>query len=323
MRIEHGFFIPDSDNCRNLAGLVKHMAQKVFEDFECIFCEHTKHIAFKAYGDAQNHMKDMGHCMINLDFFGEFKQHYDFTADNMRFIEKYFEKVVENIEEGVVEYRPKKDLLNIHYKINEDGEVEDWLDMDEQEDDEDSTDKVDPADSELKASDSSFKEIGSNLSNSYKYTKAKIGDQILDLKSDYHFKNFMIENAQKTAIGELILPNKKLIGNKDFALYYNQNYPSSFLFNSERLLGILQDKGVIKTSDALVTYSHQQLRKLYLATVHSQKYNNGVEVIALNKMTEKFHKEKNLLKVKRDMKSDSRHNTVFSKHYRERNVAFN
>lgn len=319
MRSAHSFFIPDEDSCRDVTGLVRQIAQKVLVDNQCLYCEHDSHKAYKAFGDVQNHMKDMGHCMINLEHLGEFRSHYDFTADNLHFIEKYFEKVTENVDEGYVEYKPKSELMNIHYKINERGEIEDWMDVGEDTDKASESFKIqESTESDLKASELSFKEMNSDITGSFRFAKAKIGDQILDLQSEYHFRDFMISNAQKTQIGELVLPNKKLIGNKEYAVYYNQTYPSNFLFNTEQLVRILEDKGVISTSDALVTYNYQELRKMYLTTIHNEKHADSEQIIAMNKLTEKFHKDRNTLKDRRAINTDIRHKTIFMKHLRKR-----
>ena len=324
MRIEHGFFIPDKLNCNNIEGLITRIAKKVLLNTQCLYCEHDKHKNFKSAGDAQNHMKDMGHCMINIDYIGEFNDFYDYTKDNMQFIEKYFDKIDENVEEGVAEYKPKKELMDIQYKLKDNGEFEDWLDVDENEETEnDSFKNADINDSNNKTSELSFKEINSNTSDLYSFTKVKIGDQILNLKDNYHFKNFMIDNAQKTSIGELILPNKKLIGTKDYALYYKQNYPSQFLFDNDQLLRILEDKGVVSKSEALVKYNYQDLKKLYLTTIQNEKHAENEKLKAEKKINEKFNKNKNFLKTKRHMNSDSRHNAILTKHYREQNLAFN
>lgn len=56
----HGMVIPEKEYLVDLDGLIKYLASKVYEDFECLTCGKAKSNAFAA----QTHMRDVGHCTI-------------------------------------------------------------------------------------------------------------------------------------------------------------------------------------------------------------------------------------------------------------------
>lgn len=318
MKAEHSFFIPDIGNCIDVVGFLKKLATKIAKDMDCIFCEHKKNKTFKSFRDLQKHMKDMGHCMINPDFISDYKQFYDYTDDNMAFLEKYFVCVGENKEAEVAIYEPKDNLKNIDLKIEGEEDDDDWEDLDEE-------------DAEWESEEPNLDKVNASSENrkeeapTYWFKKVKIGEMILDLSSEFHFRNFMINNSKKTEIGEIVLPNQKTIGNRKYAAYYKQNIPSHWLYSSKQLLEILSDKGAIPKGDedAVALYSHQDLRKLYVKTVYNERNMNVVVRTREDIKNENNLKRKMMINTQRNDKRDKRHNKILTKYFMDQNLAFN
>ena len=60
---EYGFHIPFVAYLTNLEGLMEYLGTKVGVGHTCVWC----HKGFASLKDVQQHMRDMGHCMISLD----------------------------------------------------------------------------------------------------------------------------------------------------------------------------------------------------------------------------------------------------------------
>lgn len=121
MEIKHGFFVTDKNFCKNLNGLYTHLANKIYKEKLCIFCENHKCGGFKSGLAVQNHMVDRGHCFMNLDYFAEFDNFYDFTEDNER-IAKEMEVKYGNLHYGAeVDY----EISDKEKSEDEEGEWED------------------------------------------------------------------------------------------------------------------------------------------------------------------------------------------------------
>lgn len=79
MEKTHNLFIPERVYLVDLAGLVAHLSERVFELHECLYCGQMRHSTV----GVQTHMRDKGHCMIAFESeeemveVGEF---YDFTS---------------------------------------------------------------------------------------------------------------------------------------------------------------------------------------------------------------------------------------------------
>ncbi|KAI0710896.1 C2H2 type zinc-finger-domain-containing protein [Earliella scabrosa] len=63
MASHHGLFVPEPDRLIDAATFVTYLAAIVFRFHECLYCGVRKSSA----AAAQTHMRDKGHCMINLD----------------------------------------------------------------------------------------------------------------------------------------------------------------------------------------------------------------------------------------------------------------
>jgi len=75
----HSLFIPERVYLVDLAGLINHLTERVFEFHECLYCGQLRHSTV----GVQTHMRDKGHCMIAFESEEEMievGQFYDFTS---------------------------------------------------------------------------------------------------------------------------------------------------------------------------------------------------------------------------------------------------
>ena len=63
MRTAHGMFIPDPEMVAHLQTFVEYLATEVRAWHECLYCGATKPSTLSI----QSHMRDKGHCVLNLD----------------------------------------------------------------------------------------------------------------------------------------------------------------------------------------------------------------------------------------------------------------
>ncbi|KAH8727243.1 C2H2 type zinc-finger-domain-containing protein [Phaeosphaeriaceae sp. PMI808] len=63
MRVSHGMSIPDSDMVLDMRSFVGYLATEVRVWHECLYCGATK----PSTPSIQSHMRDKGHCELNLD----------------------------------------------------------------------------------------------------------------------------------------------------------------------------------------------------------------------------------------------------------------
>ncbi|RYN86010.1 hypothetical protein AA0120_g8499 [Alternaria tenuissima] len=74
MSTHHGLFIPSLSALYSLDSLLSYLALTVFEYHECLYCGQEK----ATVEAVQTHMRDKGHCMIDMSELGDF---WDFEAD--------------------------------------------------------------------------------------------------------------------------------------------------------------------------------------------------------------------------------------------------
>ena len=63
MRTAHGMFIPDPEMVVDMQSFVGYLATEVRAWHECLYCGATKSSTLSI----QSHMRDCGHCLLNLD----------------------------------------------------------------------------------------------------------------------------------------------------------------------------------------------------------------------------------------------------------------
>jgi pre-60S factor REI1 len=70
----HGLFIPEHDQLSDMETFLGYLASIIFEYNECLYCGAEK----SSVEGVQTHMKDKGHCMINLDGKSKLMDFWDF-----------------------------------------------------------------------------------------------------------------------------------------------------------------------------------------------------------------------------------------------------
>ncbi|XP_043503965.1 zinc finger protein 622 [Polistes fuscatus] len=81
MTVAHSFFIPDTDYCINIKGLLIYLGEKICANYMCIWCNDSGR-AFQSVESAQAHMIDKGHCKMlhEGDALVEYAQFYDYSS---------------------------------------------------------------------------------------------------------------------------------------------------------------------------------------------------------------------------------------------------
>ena len=75
MRWKHNFTILDIECLTNLKGMLAYIAERIQLGKLCLYCDKQ----FRSADRAQQHMRDMGHCMMPFDKDDEFELFYDFS----------------------------------------------------------------------------------------------------------------------------------------------------------------------------------------------------------------------------------------------------
>ncbi|KAJ5064395.1 C2H2 type zinc-finger-domain-containing protein [Bipolaris maydis] len=77
MRFAHGLYIPEADQLSDMETFIGYLALIICEYNECLYCGVEK----TSLEAIQTHMKDKGHCMINLDGESELLDFWDVSGD--------------------------------------------------------------------------------------------------------------------------------------------------------------------------------------------------------------------------------------------------
>jgi len=77
MAVIHGFFVPDSNYCCDVEGLVKYLGAKIGCGNYCIQCSNKR---FRDQVSCQLHMRDKAHCKFSVegDLVAEYLDFYDY-----------------------------------------------------------------------------------------------------------------------------------------------------------------------------------------------------------------------------------------------------
>jgi pre-60S factor REI1 len=75
MSSAHGLFIPSPEKLSDLGSFLGYLATIIFEYNECLYCGLTK----GNVKGVQTHMRDKGHCMINMDAESELLDFWDLS----------------------------------------------------------------------------------------------------------------------------------------------------------------------------------------------------------------------------------------------------
>jgi len=74
MRLKYNFRIVDIESLINLKGLLAYIAERIQLGKMCLYCDKQ----FKTAARCQQHMIDMGHCMMPMDADDEYEFFYDY-----------------------------------------------------------------------------------------------------------------------------------------------------------------------------------------------------------------------------------------------------
>ncbi|KAF1830862.1 hypothetical protein BDW02DRAFT_79449 [Decorospora gaudefroyi] len=75
MSSQHGLFIPSPSKLSNTESFLGYLATLIFEYKECLYCGQEK----STVDGVQTHMRDRGHCMINMDAESELLDFWDLS----------------------------------------------------------------------------------------------------------------------------------------------------------------------------------------------------------------------------------------------------
>ncbi len=295
----HSFFIPDSENCTNKEKLVKILAEKIFLNFECVYCSYIKQKSFKNFRNLQKHMNDVGHCMMHIDNLGEFINLYDYSKDNQRILEKYILNQTDENRIFTSKDFAEFEIVEIAHEntLNGSDSDDEWISLNEEE--------------------VEFIESDENVSDQEK----KALEGLLDPNKKYDLRKFALIKAKKLNTGELLLPNQKKLGSKKYTLYYQQYYRERLDINEMRKFLLKEDKEL--DSRALMVSTYQDVKKRYVLakkmTLKQETRLRNIEHRKIDKVKFRYLKKTQRQKMNKDM----RHNLVLTKHFREQNLQSN
>ncbi|XP_037934756.1 zinc finger protein 622-like [Teleopsis dalmanni] len=81
MSVTHSFFIPDTEFCIDMEGLLQYLAEKVGNFFVCLWCN-DKGKTFYSLDAVRKHMVDKGHCQMLHEgiALAEYADYYDYSS---------------------------------------------------------------------------------------------------------------------------------------------------------------------------------------------------------------------------------------------------
>lgn len=133
-------------------------------------------------------------------------------------------------------------------------------------------------------------------------------------------KMLLSNHFKRNHLGELILPNNKLLGTKKYLKYYNQRF-TNYEFQRNFYVRALENHKVINTNTDLMVYNNlEELKKIYKLTVVKEENKMKTLVKDQNRQFQKMDRfySKKLLTSR--VRKDRLHNFVLNKHYVDRNM---
>ncbi|KAI8035562.1 cytoplasmic 60S subunit biogenesis factor ZNF622 [Drosophila gunungcola] len=81
MSVAHSFFIPDTEYCTDIEGLLYYLGEKVANYFICLFCN-DRGKTFYSLDAVRKHMVDKGHCQMLHEgvALAEYAEYYDYSS---------------------------------------------------------------------------------------------------------------------------------------------------------------------------------------------------------------------------------------------------
>lgn len=93
MSVAHSFFIPDTEYCTDIEGLLYYLGEKVANYFICLWCN-DRGKTFYSLDAVRKHMVDKGHCQMLHEgmALAEYAEYYDYSSsypDNVSFLKDF------------------------------------------------------------------------------------------------------------------------------------------------------------------------------------------------------------------------------------------
>lgn len=81
MSVAHSFFIPDTEYCTDIEGLIYYLGEKVANYFICLWCN-DRGKTFYSLDAVRKHMLDKGHCQMLHEgvALAEYAEYYDYSS---------------------------------------------------------------------------------------------------------------------------------------------------------------------------------------------------------------------------------------------------
>jgi pre-60S factor REI1 len=201
MRIDHSFFVSEIKFVTDLKGLLKYLGEKIHKGCMCIHCENRHAKDFKTGEAVQNHMMDKGHCFMKDDDYSEYIKYYDFSSTFHEYQAKIGASSAYNKD-----YKLKEDETYLEIESGGEDEDNEWEDEDGDDDDEESDNNENDSKTQKSTLDEENKEKG--------------GEE--EAKKQPRIHRIKVKKAVVLPSGEVKLPNGKIIGNRDYKIFYKQ-----------------------------------------------------------------------------------------------------
>ncbi|CAK71554.1 unnamed protein product (macronuclear) [Paramecium tetraurelia] len=199
----HGFFIREQKCCINIEGLLKALSEQINKNNTCLHCFQT----FKNSHATKDHMLDKGHCFMP-------QQEYKVLSKYYNFEEKLLGILAEQKEQQL-QIEAKKQQLQLKQEQKEDQQdkkVENQVEEEgDWEDDEDLDLDSDEEEEDLKLKQKQTDDLQTD-------------EQLRQKRLKQLLKQISKHKATLTKTGELLLPDGKLLGHRDYRKYYKQNH---------------------------------------------------------------------------------------------------
>ena len=141
-------------------------------------------------------------------------------------------------------------------------------------------------------------------------------------KTKNELKKFLKSKFTKNHLGELVLPNNKIIGTKRYLRYYNQYYTNNF-FQRNFYIKALENRKVISDSNALMVYNDlAELKKIYKTTIFEEDNERKKLIKLQNKQIQLVDELYNKKLLKQRVRKDLRHNYTLNKFFKDRNMVY-
>lgn len=284
MEQTHGFFLCEAEFLVDREGLLKELAEQIFDDNMCLYCQYVKKRDWGSWRAVQMHMLEAGHCLMNPDFLSVFSQFYDYSDALAKAKEKYGE------------LRAQKEEVTAAGAAKTSGEEEagedGWVDIEDED--------------ELPEDKKKGREAGKGKMEAKRVTRSE-------------WKQFIQKQFTKNELGELVLPDNRVLGIRAFQRYYNQPANGS-PFQREYYLRALRNKVGEQETALMVHMDVHELRQHYQLKVLKEENELRLfclrEMRALNLKNEVWRRQLNRVRTKKDR----RHNYTLNRYRVDRNM---